>query len=311
MKKTLNSILILFITFSFGQELPKQKTENHKQIKGTNIFMIPPVFFQSSTNFKGFQNPNDPTAMIMSMEIPGPFSKVTEGFNEEMLKTRNISLINKKEVKISNYDGFLMEVKQEANGMVFSKYILVFGNEKSSTLINGVFLKDSLEIGKKIKESILSTYLDSNLEVNPRESLDYSIDESLGNLKFHSVMGNAMLFNRDLKTPTESPDKINLVTDKSFAKIEIENKKEFCISRLKNNPDNFLLNESKKVNEITIDNLKGYELYAKNNALNEEAYQVILFNDNGGYFILYGSYLKGNLKAENDIKNCIKSFKRK
>lgn len=314
MKNTATLLLALFLTFSFGQELPKQKTENHKQIEGTNIFMIPPVLFQSSTNFKGFQNPDDQTTMIIAMEIPGPYLEVTKGFNTEMLKTKGMVLKNKNEIKVGEYTGLLVEINQLVNEMEFTKHILVYGNEKATTIINGVFLKDSLESGKKIKESILTTFVDTKLVTNPRENLNYlnySINENIGNLKFHSVMGNAMIFNRDLKTPTESVDKATLFIDKSFAKIKIENKKEFCISRLKSYPDNFVLNQNKKINEITIDNLKGFELYAKNNVPNEDAYQVILFDDNGGYFLFLGTYLKGNVAAENDIKNCIKSFKRK
>jgi hypothetical protein len=273
--------------------------------------MIPPVSYQSSTNFKGFQNPDDPTTMIMAMEIPGPYLEITKGFNTDILKTKGMVLKKKNHINVGEYTGLLIELNQLVNGMEFSKHILIYGNEKSTTLINGVFIKDSLESGKRIKESILTTFVDNKLEINPRESLNYLINENAGNFKFHSVMGNSMLFNRDLKIPTESVDKATLLTDKSFAKIEIDNKKEFCISRLKDYPDNFVLNQNKKINEITIDNLKGFELYAKNNKPNEEVYQVILFDDNGGYFILLGTYLKGNITAENDIKNCIKSFKRK
>lgn len=311
MKKAATLLFALFLTIAFGQDLPKQKTENHQQIEGTNIFMVPPVSYQLSTNFKGFQNPDDQTTMIMAMEIPGPYLEVTKGFNTEMLKTKGMVLKNKSEIKVGEYTGLLVEINQLVNEMEFTKHILVYGNEKATTIINGVFLKDSLESGKKIKESILTTFVDARLVTKPRESLNYSINENIGNLKFHSVMGNAMIFNRDLKTPTESIDKATLFVDRSFAKIKIENKKEFCISRLKSYPDNFVLNQNKKISEITIDNLKGFELYAKNNAPDEDAYQVILFDDNGGYFLFLGTYLKGNVTAENDIKNCIKSFKSK
>lgn len=176
MKKTATLLLALFITFSFGQELPKQKSENHKQIEGTNIFMVPPVSYQSSTNFKGFQNPDDQTTMIMAMEIPGPYLEVTKGFNTEMLKTKGMVLKNKNEIKVGEYTGLLVEIDQLANGMEFSKHIIIYGNEKSTTLINGIFLKDSIEAGKSIKESILTTFIDSKLITNPRENLDYSIN---------------------------------------------------------------------------------------------------------------------------------------
>lgn len=308
-------ITTLFLSISlagFGQELPKEKSENHIQINGTNIFMVPPTSFESSINFKGFQNPNDQTSMIMAIEIPGPFLEVSKGFNSEMMQKQGMELKTKKEIKVSEFDGLLIELDQSANGMTFSKQIIIYGNEKSSTLINGVYLKDSLQLGEKIKESVLTTFVDTKVESNPREALNYSLDETVGSLKFKAIIGNGMLLNRDLKTPTESEDKATLLTDKSFAKVEIENEKLFCISRLKKYPDDFSLIPSKGINEIEIDNLKGFELFAKNNDTdNEEMYQVILFDKNGGYYLFIGTYVTGSEKAISDIKSVIQTFERK
>jgi len=311
-----NKIILtaLFLSFSllgFGQELPKEKSKNHILIKGTNVYMIPPTLFESSINFKGFQNPNDPTSMIMLVEIPGPYSEVSKGFNSEMMQAQGMELKSKNEITVSGFNGLFIELDQLANGMIFSKQIIIYGNEKSSTLINGVYLKESPELGKKIKESILTTFVDSKTESNPREALNYSLDENVGSLKFKAVMGNGMLFNRDLKTPTESVDKATLLTDQSFAKIEINNEKMFCISRLKKYPDDYSIIPSKGINEIEIDNLKGFELFAKNNDKeDEEMYQVILFGQDGGYYLFVGTYIIGNEKAILDIKNVIKTFKR-
>lgn len=308
----ITTLLLSISLTGFGQELPKEKSENHIQIKGTNIFMIPPTSFESSNNFKGFQNPNDQTSMIMAMEIPGPYSEVSKGFNSEMMQKQGMELKTKKEIKVAEFDGLLLELDQSANGMVFSKQIIIYGNEKSSTLINGVYLKDSLQLGKKIKESILTTFVDSKTESNPRDALNYSLNENIGSLKFKAVMGNGMLLNRDLKTPTESEDKATLLTDKSFANVEIKNEKLFCISRLKKYPDDYSVIPSKGINEIEIDNLKGFELFAKNNDKeNEEMYQVILFDENGGYYLFIGTYLTGSEKAISDIKSVIQTFKRK
>lgn len=308
----ITTLLLSISLAGFGQELPKEKSENHIQIKGTNIFMVPPTSFESSNNFKGFQNPNDQTTMIMAMEIPGPYSEVSKGFNSEMMQKQGMELKTKKEIKVAEFDGLLIELDQSANGMTFSKQIIIYGNEKSSTLINGVYLKDSIQTGKKIKESILTTFVDSKTESNPREALNYSLNENVGSLKFKAVMGNGMLLNRDLKTPTESEDKATLLTDKSFANVEIKNEKLFCISKLKKYPDDYSVIPSKGINEIEIDNLKGFELFAKNNDQeNEEMYQVILFDKNGGYYLFVGTYLTGNDKAISDIKSVIQTFERK
>jgi hypothetical protein len=311
-KIRITTLLLAFSLVGFGQELPKEKSENHIQIKGTNIFMVPPTSFESSSNFKGFQNPNDQSSMIMAIEIPGPYSEVSKGFNSEMMQKQGMELKTKKEIKVAEFDGLLLELDQSANGMVFSKQIIIYGNEKSSTLINGVYLKDSLQLAKKIKESILTTFVDSKIESNPREALNYSLNESVGSLKFKAVKGNGMLLNRDLKTPTESVDKATLLTDQSFSKIEINNEKLFCISRLMKYPDDYSVIPNKGINEIEIDNLKGFELYAKNNDKeNEEMYQVILFEKTGGYYLFVGTYLAGSEEAISDIKSVIMTFERK
>jgi len=97
-----------------------------------------------------------------------------------------------------------------------------------------------------IKGSLLSSYVDSDVAADPRAALNFTVDESLGGLKFHSVMGNGMLFNRDLKTPTESEDKAMLVTDQSFAKVKIDHKILLCESKIKQYPDDYSLIESKR-----------------------------------------------------------------
>lgn len=304
--------LILFWTMGYCQTFPDTLTENHRLITGTNLYLVPPQSFSPSSKFKGFQNPNDQTSMIMIIEMPGPFSEITKGFNAKMFKSRGMDLISKKEIKISNYDGFFIALNQSAANVEFSKFLLVFGNESSSTMINGIFPKDSLELGLRIKESILSTYINSNLVANPRDALDYTLDENAGNLKFKAVIGNGILFNRDLKTPTQSPDKASLLTDKSFVNTEIKDQKMFCALRIKKYPDNLSLIVDKGINPIEIDGLSGYELYAKNNdRKNEEVYQVILFSDLGGYYIFAGTYLEGSQETLDDIKNVILTFKRK
>lgn len=311
-KIKITTLFLLISLFGFGQELPKEKTNAHQQIIGTNIFIVPPISFELSNHFKGFQNPNDQTSMIMTMDIPGPYLEVTKGFNAEMLKTKGMELKTKKKIRVGEFHGLLIEFDQPANGMVFSKQLLVYGDENSTTLINGVYLKDSLQLGEKIKQSILTTIVESDLKTNPREALNYDLNENIGSLKFKAVMGNGMLFNRDLKIPTESIDKASLLTDKSFAKIEIENEKLFCILRIKKYPDDFSVILSKGINEIEIDNLKGYELYAKNNDKeNEEMYQVVLFDDVGGYYLFVGTYVAGNDNVITDIKKTIMTFKRK
>ena len=309
-KKIIPFLLIPVIsTIGYGQAFPQQKSENHIQIKGTNIFMVPPENFEPSADFKGFKNPADQTAMIMAVKIPGPYNDVIKGFNDKTLATRGMELLSKKEVKVVGLSGSLIKINQPDGSVIFSKHILIYGNEKGTTLINGAYLKDSVALGERIKASILSTTVDNELKVNPRESLNYLIDETVGSLKFYSVVGNGMLFNRDLKIPSESPDQANLMIQKSTGKLMINDKKQFCLSVLKKYVKNYKLTRDKKIQQIVINGLTGYELFAQNkDHKNEELYQVVLFDENGRYYVLLGAFAVGSESAFTDIKNVIQTF---
>lgn len=304
--------LVCIWTAAFSQSFPDSLTSDHQLVGGTNIYMVPPDSFALSEAFKGFQNPADPTSMIMIMEIPGPFSEITKGFNEEMLATRGMELSSKEDVQIAGVEGVLIALDQPANGMLFSKYILIFGDESATTMINGVFLKEAPETGDDIRNSLLSTYVDTGMDVDPRAALSYTLDETAGGLQFYSVMGNAMLFNRDRKIPTESNDQATLVVDRSFADMQITDKEEFCIRRTTQYPENYEISEDKGINEVTIDGLSGLELYAEN--IDDEVsamYQLILFEEDGGYFLFMGTYLKAEPEALADIQAVIRTFERK
>ncbi len=306
-------LLSLFTQSIFSQKINEysEPTKNHVLVKGTNINMIPPKGYTESTNFKGFQNSDDQTSMIMIVEIPGPFNEVSKGFTIEMLATKGMKLINKKEISINEFKGYLIDLEQEANGLTYAKNILIYGDDNSTTIINGVFLKNSKETEIIIKESVSSTVIDNRVKVNSREALDYTLEDS-GDLVFVSIIGNGFLFNRDGKIPTQSDDKATLIADRSYNKTEIEDHKQFCLLRLKKFPDDYQIIDKKGVNEIEIDGLKGYELYAKNlDKENELLYQVILFQEDGGYYIFIGTYFKGKESTLKDIQKIIMTFKRK
>ncbi len=236
--------VVMFVSFAKSQTINnfEKPTDSHIQVSGTNVFLVPPTNFLLSQNFKGFQNPDDLNSMIMITEIPSaPVSEILQSFTKKNLKEKAMDLISKKEIKIAGYEGVLIYLEQTVNEVTFSKDILIYGDKTFTMLVNGVYLKENIELGKQIKESILSTVINKNLEVSPRESLSFEVDETVGELKFKTAIGNAMLLNRDLKTPTESKDKATLIIDKSYMQTDIEDPTLFCISRLKKYPSTISL----------------------------------------------------------------------
>ena len=319
MTTKLVSTLLFFtlcIHYSFAQNLNgfKKPSAKHVQIKGTNVFIIPPMNFVASDRFKGFQNPNDKLSMIMLGEMLVPFSEFSKGFTSasENDNKQGMNIINKSKVKVNNYEGLFIELGQDAyEKSNYSKSILIYGNEDFTTIINGVFVKDSVEIGKSITESILSTVVNSEVKVDPRDPFDFEVEESKGDLVFNGVMGKNMLFNRDGKFPTQSSDMINLILVKGLTKIEIKNKKKFCMATLKKFPEKFEI-IGKRARKIKLSGLKGYRFFAKSlETKNEEMYHVILFGEGREYYRLMGTYNKKKKKAKTDVINVINTFKLK
>ncbi|MEM6807453.1 MAG: hypothetical protein AAF696_39005, partial [Bacteroidota bacterium] len=129
---------------------------------------------------------------------------------------------------------------------------------------------------------------------------------------FYRVVGNGMLMNRDRKAPTESPDNLVLIIDKSFQKTLIIDQKAFCRKRLSQYPDRFNMDEEYGLKEIELSGLKGYTLRAENlDDEEEEAFQVLLFDEADGYYVFFASFRKGDKKAFEDIQKVIATFKKK
>lgn len=306
MKNLILVLLLLCANRAFGQTATP--TAAHQQIPGTNISLVPPTDFTSSDKFKGFQNPDDPTSMIMVVEIPGPFDQVSAGFNAELMAGRGMILTAKDSAKVNDLDAWFIELEQDANGMTFTKTILIYGDAGTSTLINGISLKDSVALAQQIRNSVRSAFVDAAVVADPRAELAFTVDETAGGLQMIAVMGNSILLNRDGKTPTESEDLATFVIDRSFEDQAIIDQRAFCTRRLAMLPGNYELVSGEYPRKTSLAGLDGYELLAVDADDEEELYMTILFEEDGGYYLLIGMYRVGAEKAKADIDAVRKTF---
>lgn len=312
MKYLVSLFFCLFLTTLPAQSLNDfiKATDNHQLIEGTNAYLVPPAGFIVSENFKGFQNPDDPTSMIMLMEVPGPISEVTGGFTAEAMATRGMELLRKDSIKVGALTGFLIEMNQSANGMTFTKTLVVYGNEEASSLINGISLKDSVQLTEQIGQSIKSLFVNEELTVDPRAGLSFTLNEIAGELKFVSVVGNAILLNRTGTIDADNHDPLSLIVDKAFQLVDISDQEAFCLSRLEQYPEPYKLRKGKKLVPVKLAGLEGYELYATNEENRDESiYQLVLFPENGGYFLFLGDYPTEDKKALKQIKKVVETFR--
>ena len=310
--KLLTGILLFFSFFVYGQEKIENKlTDNHQDIKGTKISLISPKGFISGQNFLGLQQLESGSS-IMITEIPGPYSEIVKGMTKENFLSKGVKTKKFENLTINGLPALLIHGIQNAYGYTFTKYILIFGNETETIMINGAFPDNMKEIGVQVKKSILSAIYDEKRVVDPFETIDYSIDASKAGLKFGKNISNSLIFTIDGIVPTNSTDKTTLMVSKSFSTITIEDKKLFVMNKLK---QLYTVETTiKYTNEISIDGINGFEAFAetKNKKTNntEYVYQVILFSDNLYYIIIASTADSTNERIE-QLKETIKTFKRK
>ena len=313
MKKIVFSTLILFNSvFLFAQENIKNTlTPEHQEVRGSKINMIPPNNFVTATKFLGYQQEST-NSSIMVIDIPGPYSEVSKGLTKEALLTQGVSLESSEQFILNDLSAVLLKAEQAAYGTVFRKYILVFGTEKETMLINGIAPKEDVNLDQAIRKALLSVVYDANRILTPLDAVDFEISTEGTDFVFAKSMSNMLIYNRDGKVPSETNDKASLVIAKAFSKTVIDDKKQFAMTRIKQLPvfiDKILTTEP-----IEINGLKGYEISAegrdRKTGNKEQVYQVMLFLESD-YYILFGSSEADFDKNTSAFKKLVRHFKLK
>jgi hypothetical protein len=299
----------LLLVFLFLGQITFGQTEKLIKVSGTRCSLIPPSGFVAATTFSGFQNVETGTS-IMINELPAPYQSLVDGFTAEALKSRGMTLIKKETIDFNGSKATLINLTQSANGTTYLKQMLVFGDTKGTVLVNGIYPEVSKDIEAQIKDALLSTVYNRSQNDSPLEAATFTIDIKDSDFKLIKYMSGSLLYSTDGKIPTEKP---TLIVGNSIAKVSSQNQKKYSEERLKKLPRGEL-NVIKEINEITIDNLKGFEIIVNGKTKDDKAelvYQVMLFNENGDYYIIIGQTKEEFDKYLKSFKKIAKTFKRK
>lgn len=285
-------------------------TSEHRSVPGTRVSLIPPNGFEKATNFTGFQQTQSGSS-IMVVSIPGPVEKIQAGLTREGALSQGVEVAEIEKLIINQMPALLLTGTQNAYGNSYSKFVLCFGVNDETIMINGMFPQNLQEVGKGIKQAMLSAHFDPNKKVNPFEALDFEISTAGSRLVFAKSVANSFVYNIDGKLPTESPDRTSFTIGKSFGKMQMEDKKLFSLNRSKQLYPDITVDSTQG---LTIDGISGFEIIGnvRNKKFDqpEKVYLVFLFSDSL-YYIMIGS---SNMDFDNNLntfKSTAKSFKRK
>jgi len=196
-------IFICLSSIAYGQKnIENNLTAQHQNIAGTKVSLIPPKGFIKGLNFLGLQQ-SESGSSIMVMDFPAPYSEVTKGLGEEHILSAGVEMKKIENFTLNGLPAIFVTETQNAYGNIYTKYVLIFGTEKETIMINGVFPENLKKIGAEIKKSMLTVVYEQNKIIDPFETLDFSIDVSGTKLKLgKGGISNILAFTVDGKIPT-------------------------------------------------------------------------------------------------------------
>jgi len=281
-----------------------------ERVAGTKIKIQAPEGFVKAVQFPGYLM-QDTSSSIMITTIPGPYAEITKGFSKEGFVRQKMKLISKEEQVVGEAQGLLIHASQNARGVDFLKWILVFGNKSETTMVTATFpeqFKD--ELSEILKKSVLTTEWDKSMKLDFFEGITFRVKE-FGSLKIANKMGNNLFLSANGKFPQEDESEPLVIVGSSISEDwKIPNMKSYCNLRLKHIKG---LAAPKVIEEkrVKIGGLEGYLIYAKGKGAKGDLYveQCLLFTDDGYYIFLalVGSEKKD--KYVEDFRNILNSFK--
>lgn len=289
-----------------------------EKIPGTRVKISKPPGFVRADTFPGFQKA-EATASIMISEIPAPYKLCSAGFTvPEKMAEKGMKLLSRVENNVGNFEGQLVEVQQQAAGIDFRKWILMFGDDTFSEIVTATFPSTKAkELSEIMKSAVLTTAFDSGA-AEPVEQKDLGFELSdVPGLKLASRIQNALVFTETGQLPDKkldyTPSAFVAAQSFSLTKLVIDDRAAYARQRLEKSPEidgPEIFSES----DLSIAGMPGREILATAKSKAKEnlfIYQVMLFSDKGYYIMRGDCQTKFRNTQEPIFRQITKTFKLK
>jgi hypothetical protein len=246
----------------------------------------------------------------MVSELPIPYQALVNGFTAAELKKRGMILKSKKTIDFQKSKATFYMLTQQVNDRVFVKQMLLFGAGKQSIMVNGIYPEVYKSIEPQVKEALLSTRYNPKQKNDPLASASFLLDVAGTEFKFTNYLSGSYLYTIDGKTPTSNPI---FIVSKSIDYVEPTNHMKFAEERLMALPG-CASGLIKTMKPIQVDSLGGFETEAEckgEKGNTDLIYQVILFQERNGYFLMVGKAKKETVNYPDTFKKLALRFTRK
>ena len=235
---------------------------------------MPKGFEEAS--FVGFGNPTN-KCVLLARKLPAPFHASFDKHADSLQKAK---ILSREKVTVDGLQGVLLHTEKsvpDGEGTIIRRqWDCVFGDGKESTLVSGVYYQDLPPIvAASLRAAVLSTKRDNSPPPKPGDRQSFTL-QAPTTLKLVDESWKYYAYTEDGKVPTKSVDS-PILSAGNFPKEfqPASNRREFAEELLRGERglEKF---EIKTCEEITLDGLPGYELFA-NAVLAKSQKPVVLY----------------------------------
>lgn len=282
--------LLLLFAVLMRVAAPAQ-TPGHLLVPGTKISLVPPAGFTAASSFSGFEQP-DAAASIMVADVPGPVQQMKAGMTSATLATRGMKLLRTEPVTIKGTPATILHIIQPANGLLYRKQLLLFGDATHTVFITGTYPDGGTAMEAEIRRALLTA------SYNPHQSdntpaADFGVNVAGTGLQFAKNLAGSLLYTSDGQVTPTGPNKAAVIVAGSLnlAEVSVSDQKAFSIRHLQQLPEG-QHSQVRTISPVTVDGLSGYEIVAdgqNDKQVPELVYQLMLFDGlNKKYYVVVG-----------------------
>jgi hypothetical protein len=299
MKKLIYTLLILSLQVNvFAQksiEIQNKEHAGYEKIPGTALKIVPPEGYEPSDRFHGFENPLT-TGSIMAFKVPGNVQDNLIAFKRNKDIRKGMVVANETMYRINGYQALLQSGLQMAYGKTYLRYLLVIGDMKTTYVLNSSWVKDddAEKEALRVKTALLSVIFNPKENASITEAFDFTVDNSICELKPGNILMNSLVFTEDGQMPSQTPAKtVFMINETKIPRGE--NKENYIEKVLNQYPLEFGDKQEIRPEAVQVDGLSGYEIYGIGNnsktGKSELIYVMVLF-DGTTVYQLTGTTLK-------------------
>jgi hypothetical protein len=248
-----------------------------------------PDGFERPDSFDGFGS-EETQASILAASVPGPYAQVSAGFTRDEMRERGWTLRSRDDVEVEGLKGILVRFEQPAGGEVFSKWALVFGDERTTTMVTATVPRArAQDVAGRLEAALSSVRLHRGAPSDPGADLPFTLTPS-PKLRPAPGIGRTLVYTEDGVVPVKSFADPLFVAAPSVGSVVVTDRRSFAEGRLRETAATKGL-VVKSTEAVAIDGLDGYESLAEAQDATSGTplvvHQVILF-DEGSYVLLQG-----------------------